>query len=160
MVGVLPYTVGTPRPHGGDWMSLRESGPEDPARIPRAGLHPAVYAAAAGTVLWLVLGICALIGRPGHSFLVLAVVIAFFAMAVGIPTVLWRISMQDPRHELGDGQEAHEGGYRDWARKDVEVQWGKMKGSHVAIEILTPLVAAAAGMTLFVILAYIAVGGA
>ena len=141
-------------------MTQRESGPSEPARTTQAGLHPAVYAAAAGTILWLVVGICALIARPGYSFLVLAVVIAFFAMAVGIPTVLWRISTRDPRHDLGNGQEAHEGRYRDWARKDVEVRWGRMKGSHVAIEILTPLVAAAAGMTLFVILAYIAVGSA
>ena len=106
-------------------------------------VHPLVYAAAAGLVLWFVLAAWIFFGHAQYMSLLLAVVSGFFLMTVMIPFILWRVWC---KHSTDAAQES-QSSFRDWASGQFETPDGPRKALGAAIEILLPLAAAAAGMT-------------
>src|SRR5258708_37070941 len=65
-----------------------------PARHNRAvsdHLHPLVYAAVAGFVLWYVVSAWIFFGDERYTELLLAVVTGFFFMAMAIPGAIWLV---------------------------------------------------------------------
>jgi hypothetical protein len=106
-------------------------------------VHPLVYAAAAGLVLWFVLGAWIFFGRAEYMDLLLAVVSGFFLITAAIPFILWRVR----RKHSPDAAHEPRSSFRDWASGQLETPDGPRTAVGAAIEILLPLAAAAAGMT-------------
>jgi hypothetical protein len=106
-------------------------------------LHPLVYAAIVGLVLWYVISAWDFFGE-GDTGLLLAVVSSFFVMATAIPCVLWLVW----RKHRGSGAEPGEGiSLRDWASGSFEIWQDRLKGANAIVEILLPIAAVALGMT-------------
>jgi hypothetical protein len=124
--------------------NMTENIRENPQRHNRAvwnHLHPFVYFAAAGCLLWFVLLAWVFFGGQGYTDLALVVVSGFFLMAMAVPFVLWLVYR---KYRSGsDGSPS----LREWAAGDFEIQQGRRKAVDAAIEILLPLAAAAVGMT-------------
>jgi hypothetical protein len=106
-------------------------------------VHPLVYAAAAGLVLWFVLAAWIFFGHAEYMSLLLAVVSGFFLMTAAIPFILWRVW----RKHSPDAVHESRISFHDWVSGQFETPDGPRKAVGAAIEILLPLAAAAAGMT-------------
>jgi hypothetical protein len=106
-------------------------------------LHPLVYAAIAGLVLWYVISAWDFFGE-GDTGLLLAVVSGFFVMAAAIPCALWLIWRKHRRSEAERGEGIS---LRDWASGSFEIWQDRLKGANAIVEILLPIAAVALGMT-------------
>jgi hypothetical protein len=106
-------------------------------------LHPRVYAAVVGCVLWFVLSAWAFFSGSEPMGLLLAVVSGFFLMAVLIPFVLWLTWCRQSPDAGGLFPET----LREWMSGEFKIEQGRRKASDAMIEILLPLAAAAVGMT-------------
>jgi hypothetical protein len=106
-------------------------------------VHPLVYAAVAGLVIWFVLAAWIFFGGAEYMGLLLAMVTGFFLMAMGIPFALWLVWR---KHRPG-GPHEERSAFVEWASGQFETATGRRNAMGAAIEILLPLAAAATGMT-------------
>src|SRR3954462_8210186 len=107
-------------------------------------LHPRVYQAAIGLVVWYVLSAWLLFDRKDDIGLPLAMVSVLLLVAVLLPLALvlvWK------RHPLPDQQRPHQLSFHDWSVGDFAVWGARLHGSHAAIDVLLPLAAVAFGLT-------------
>jgi hypothetical protein len=110
-------------------------------------LHPVVYAALVGLVLWLVFAIWGF-GYNAETDYLLAVVSGFLVIAVAIPSAL---ALMVYRHR-DQGERKHERDvkpFREWMSGDFDTWQDRVKGRNAAVEILLPMAAIAIGMTAF-----------
>jgi hypothetical protein len=109
-------------------------------------LHPRVYGAMVGLAVWLVLSVWLLFGSAGYTGLTFAIMTLFFAIALGLPALLWLTW----RHHGGDAERgAADETFRDWAAHDFSTWTGGLSGREAATQILLPIMAVAIGMTVF-----------
>jgi hypothetical protein len=106
-------------------------------------LHPRVYAAFAGFVLWFVLSAWIFFSGSDPMGLLLAVVSGFFLMAVLIPFMLWLTW----RRRSPDADRLFPQTFREWGSGEFKIGQGRRRASDAMIEILLPFAAAAVGMT-------------
>ena len=123
----------------------------------RRSLHPTVYVAFVGLVLWLVLAVWGF-GYDGQTDYLLAIVTGFLIIAVAIPATLALMA-----YSQGDSDEGKNprdtASFRQWAAEDFDTWQDRVKGRNAAVEVLLPMAAIAIGMTAFaVVLHFTAVG--
>lgn len=101
-------------------------------------LHPAVWAALVGIVIWFAIAIWSF-GTGGYVDWLLAVVTAFLVITVALLVILSRVGRgpQDGMRET----------FRDWASGDFATWQDRPKAINAAAEIILPIAAAAIGMT-------------
>ena len=116
-------------------------------------LHPFVYAAAVGLVLWFVVAAWVFFSSFADMQLVLWVVTFFFLMTIMIPSAIWLTAR---RHEADSAKRLS---LRDWASGDLDTAQGRRTATSAAIEMLLPLAAAAFGMTALGLVFYFAAAG-
>lgn len=113
---------------------------------PQEKLHPIIYRSIIGLAAWLVLSIWLLFDRGAYVGLTLAVITAFFFIAVGIPVIIaftWR-------HNSGIRESSeHALRFRDWLTCEFTTCTGQLSGTETAIQILLPIAAVSIGMTIF-----------
>lgn len=108
------------------------------------GLHPLVYKAAVGLVVWFVLSAWALFDRQRDTELPLVMVSVLLFIAVLTPYALWRVWRRD-REPRSVRENA--GAFSDWAFGQVEISQSQLKGTDAMIDMLLPLAAVAFGLT-------------
>ena len=107
-------------------------------------LHPRVYKAAIGLVVWYVLAAWLLFDRKDDIGLLLAMVSVLLLVAVLIPLSLafvWK------RHGLPHQRHPHQLSVHDWSVGDFAVWGARIHSRHAAIDMLLPLAAVAFGLT-------------
>jgi hypothetical protein len=100
-------------------------------------LHPAVWIALVGFVIWFAIAIWSF-GTGGYADWLLTVVTLFLLVAVSLPLILSRV---------GRSRTAARESLSDWARGEFQMWQDRAKASSAATEILLPIAAAAIGMT-------------
>jgi hypothetical protein len=119
-------------------------------------LHPLVYMAIIGLVLWFVLSVWGF-AADGYTDYLLAVVSGFMVVAVAIPLVMWRSARKHQRpKQAGEKRES----LGEWAAGEFETWQDRVKGTNAAIEVLLPIAAIAFGMTAFGIVLHFTAHGA
>jgi hypothetical protein len=111
-------------------------------------LHPRIYLAAAGLLIWFVIAAWLLFGGSGYIGLALAMISVLVFMAIAIPLALWRTTRTAKR--LAASSQAAEQGSEaldKWLRGRFATWTDQEKGSTAVIEILLPLAAVAFGIT-------------
>jgi hypothetical protein len=106
-------------------------------------LHPRVYAAAIGLVVWYVLSAWLLFDRKDDIGLPLAMASVLLLVAILIPLSLayvWK------RHRPQE-QHPHRLSFHDWSAGDFAVWGARIHSRHAAIDMLLPLAAVAFGLT-------------
>jgi hypothetical protein len=138
--------------------SRQESARQESERVGR-NLHPMVYVALVGLVLWLVLAIWGF-GYDGQTDYLLAIVTGFLIIAVAIPATLALMAYSQGNSVDGENSAPRDTkSFRQWAAEDFETWQDRVKGRNAAIEVLLPMAAIAIGMTAFaIILHFTAVG--
>lgn len=111
-------------------------------------LHPRIYVAAAGLLIWFVIAAWLLFGGSGYIELALAMISVLVLMAIAIPLALWRTHRTAERltassHATEQAPEALD----KWLRGRFATWTDQEKGLTAAIEILLPLAAVAFGVT-------------
>jgi hypothetical protein len=105
-------------------------------------LHPMIYAAKIGLVVWFGLVAWIFFDRQNDIGLPLAMVSVLLLFAVLLPWSLSRVwrkyRMPSERHRLS---------FRDWRAGDFAVGDSKLQSTHAAIDMLLPFAAAAFGLT-------------
>ncbi|MFL6791198.1 MAG: hypothetical protein ACJ8EE_08515 [Bradyrhizobium sp.] len=104
-------------------------------------LHPIMYGAAVGLVAWFALAAWTLFDRQNDIELPLAIVSAFFVVAVLLP---WSLSLVWKRHRTSPPSKIS---FHDWRVGDFAVWGAKLRSTHAAIDMLLPLAAVAFGLT-------------
>jgi hypothetical protein len=122
-------------------------------------LHPVVYAALIGFVLWLIIAVWGF-ARDGLSDYLLVIVTGFIAIFVAIPATLLAMVRSHPDPEREDGQPADRESFRSWAAGDFDIWQDRVKGSNAAVEVLLPIAAIAIGMTAFAVVVHFTLPGA
>jgi hypothetical protein len=107
-------------------------------------LHPNVYRAAVGLVVWFALAAWVLFDRRNDIELPLAMVSVLLLVAVLLP---WSLSLVWKRHRMPHEREPHRIPFRDWRIGDFTVWGSKLRGTDAAIDMLLPLAAVAFGLT-------------
>lgn len=116
-------------------------------------LHPGIFAALAGTVLWIVLAAWALFGADGYTALQLAVVAVFAIAFVVTPIVIWRLAGTN-------GKGVVNGPVRAWLDGELDTHTGPVHGTHAAVMVLLAPVTCAGGITGVSFVAWLAAAGA
>jgi len=108
-------------------------------------LHPRIYMAAAGLLVWFVIAAWLLFGDSDYIGLALAMISVLVFMTIAIPLALWRTNLTAQRssHATEQGSETLD----TWLRGQFATWTDQEKGSTAAIEILLPLAAVAFGIT-------------
>jgi hypothetical protein len=119
-------------------------------------LHPLVYMAIIGLVLWFVVSVWGF-GGDGYTDYLLAVVTGFMVIAVAIPLVLWRIGRKQQRPTQVKERSKPLG---EWAAGEFDTWQDRVKGTNAAVEVLLPIAAIAFGMTAFGIVLHFTAHGA
>jgi hypothetical protein len=118
-------------------------------------LHPLVYTAVVGLVLWIVVSAWAFFDDGEGTGLLLAVVSGFLFIAVAIPCALglvWR------KYRDSDAAQGERISLRDWASGEFDTWQGRRKAAGAAVEVLLPFAAIAFGiMALGIVLHFTAV---
>ena len=117
-------------------------------------LHPWIYRTIVALVLILVLSVWGFSGNE-HTGLALAVVSAFFLIAVAIPVLLWRIWRKDTDRRFGPSQPVP---FASWCARDLEICEGRVRGVEAIVEVLLPIAAVALGMAVFALLLHFDIG--
>jgi len=107
-------------------------------------LHPRVYQAAIGLVVWYVLSAWLLFDRKDDIGLPLAMVSVLLLVAVLLPlslALVWK------RHRLPHQRHPHQLSFHDWSVGDFAVWGARIHSQHAAIDMLLPLAAVAFGLT-------------
>lgn len=107
-------------------------------------LHPNIYGAAVGLVVWFALSAWILFDRESDIGLPLAMVSALLLVAVLLP---WSLSLVWKRHQMPHQQHPNRPSFHDWKSGDFAVWGSKLNGMHAAIDVLLPLAAVAFGLT-------------
>jgi hypothetical protein len=120
-------------------------------------LHPRIYGAAIGLVVWYALAAWILFDHQDDIGLPLAMVSVLLFVAVLIPLALalvWR------RYHALDRPHSEATSFRDWSAGDFAVWGSRLRATDAAIDLLLPLAAVAFGLTaigiVFLICAYAA----
>lgn len=111
-------------------------------------LHPRIYMAAAGLLVWFVIAAWLLFGGSGYIELALAMISVLVFMTLAIPLALWRTNRTARRSGVSSrvteqGSESLD----QWLRGRFATWTDHERGSTAAIEILLPLAAVAFGIT-------------
>jgi hypothetical protein len=120
-------------------------------RMPTNRLHSSVYGILIVLVAWFALAVWNFAGGGITDYL-LFIVCGFVFVAVMLPLILSRVGRDDGAAQ----HQAKEPSLRDWVTSDYETWTGKLSGTEAAMQILLPIAAAAAGMTLIGIIFRIA----
>jgi hypothetical protein len=112
-----------------------------------ARLHPFVWAAVIGFVIWFALAIWGF-GTEGYADWLLTVVSGFIFIAIAIPLILAGVAR---RNNASGTRPKKPDAFGDWARGEFEIWQDHLKGGSAAAEIAIPIAAAAVGMTAFAI---------
>ncbi len=107
-------------------------------------LHPGIYGAAVGLVVWFALSAWVLFDRQSDIGLPLAMVSALLFIAVLLP---WSLFLIWKRHRMPHQRHPEEISFRDWRAGDFAVWGSKLHGTDAAIDLLLPLAAVAFGLT-------------
>jgi hypothetical protein len=122
-------------------------------------LHPYVYGTLVILVAWFALAVWNFAGGGVTDYL-LFIVCGFVFVAVMLPLILSRVGHDDPGHGAsheGDAEESsQQPSLHDWAVSDYDTWTGRLSGAEAAMQILLPIAAAAAGMTVIGIIFRIA----
>jgi hypothetical protein len=113
-----------------------------------SALHPAVYMALVGLVVWLVLAIWGF-GYNSQTDYLLAIVSGFLFIAVAIPSVLALMAFRQKRSD--ERKSSDEATFREWMAGSFDTWQDRVKGRNAAVEVLLPMAAIAIGMTAFAI---------
>jgi len=119
-------------------------------------LHPFIYMAIVGLVLWFVLSVWGF-ATDSYTDYLLVVVSGFMVVAVAIPLVLWRIGRKGRRSN--QHKEASTS-LSEWAAGEFDTWQDRVKGRNAAVEVLLPIAAIAFGMTAFGIVLHFTAHGA
>jgi hypothetical protein len=111
-------------------------------------LHPLVYLAMGGLVLWFIASAWSFAASAYADYL-LVIVTGFMLIAMAIPLVLW---LTWHRNRERDGAPDKRQSFRDWASGEFDIGHERIRCSEAVVEILLPLAAVAFGMTLFAII--------
>ena len=114
-------------------------------------LHPIVYWAIVGLVIWFAASAWMFFSAAEYMGLLLTVVTGFFFMAIAIPFAIWLVwrKNQDP-----DAMRDESISLRDWASGEFETWQGRRKATDAAVEIIMPIAAVAFGLTALGIVFY------
>ncbi len=104
-------------------------------------VHPGIFAVVAGLVLLFVVSAFDF-GDRGYIDYLLAIVVGFFVIAMGIPFLLWRTCVRQT-----DVSKPRAGSMRDWLGGEQETWQGSLAGREAATQVLLPIAAVAIGMT-------------
>ena len=120
-------------------------------------LHPVVYWAIVGLVVWFAASAWTFFSAAEYMGLLLAVVTGFFFMAIAIPFAIWLVwrKNQDP-----DAMRGESISLRDWASGEFETWQGRRKATDAAVEIVMPIAAVAVGLMALGIVFYFAAASA
>jgi hypothetical protein len=109
-------------------------------------LHPRIYMALAGLLIWFVIAAWLLFGGSGYIDLALAMISVLVVMTVVIPLTLWRANVMAQRSSIASIEQESET-LNTWLQGRFATCTDQEKGSTAAIEILLPLAAVAFGIT-------------
>jgi hypothetical protein len=107
-------------------------------------LHPNIYGAAVGLVVWFALAAWILFDRQSDIALLLAVVSVLLLVAVLLP---WSLSLVWKKHRMPSQGLPIQPSFHDWKAGDFAVWGSKLHGTHAAVDMLLPLAAVAFGLT-------------
>jgi hypothetical protein len=111
-------------------------------------LHPRIYMAGAGLLVWFVVAAWLLFGGSGYIELALAMISVLVFMALAIPLALWRTNLTARRSAISSrAPEQGSESLDKWLRGRFATWTDQERGSTAAIEILLPLAAVAFGIT-------------
>ena len=110
-------------------------------------LHPLVYLAIGGLVIWYIVSAWSFAASAYADYL-LVIVSGFMLMAMAIPLALWLTWHRNREPE--DSRDSRQS-FHDWVSGEFDIGHERMKSSEALIEILLPLAAVAFGMTIFAI---------
>jgi hypothetical protein len=117
-------------------------------------LHPVVYMALIGFVLWLLIAVWSF-ARDSLSAYLMVIVIGFITLFVAIPVTLLAMARSHREPTEGDDSEpAERAPFRQWAAGEFDTWQDRVKGSKAAVEVLLPIAALAIGMTAFAVVAH------
>jgi hypothetical protein len=116
-------------------------------------LHPRVYAAIAGMALCYVAAVWIGFAGNGYTDYLLTIASFFVLGSLALPFIAWRVWRSNRKRTRS---QAERSSFRRWAKNDVDVGQGHVRGATAAIEVLLPLSAVAVGMLAFAILARLA----
>src|SRR5437762_1721958 len=105
-------------------------------------LHPTIYAAAVGLVVWFAIAAWVLFDRQSDIELPLVMVSVLLLVAVLLPfalSLVWKKYLM-PRHPTKIS-------FHDWSAGDFAVWGSRLHSTHAAIDMLLPLAAVAFGLT-------------
>ena len=120
-------------------------------------LHPVVYWAIVGLVVWFAASAWTFFSAAEYMGLLLAVVTGFFFMAIAIPFAIWLVWR---KHQDPDAMRRESISLRDWASGEFEICQGQRKATDAAVEIVMPIAAVAFGLMALGIVFYFAAAGA
>jgi hypothetical protein len=124
-------------------------------------LHPRIYMAAAGLLIWFVIAAWLLFDDAGYIELALAMISVLVFLAIAVPLALWRTNLTAQRsHGSMPATEQKSETLDTWLRGRFATWTGEEKSSTAAIEILLPLAAVAFGITALGIVLGLARAGA
>ena len=112
-------------------------------RPPSNDLHRVVYVLIIVLALWFILSVWLFAGGEDTDYL-LVVLSGFIFIAVGLPTLLWRVWRKSGAPGA-DGKGALS--FRDWISGDFATWQDRLPAANAAVEILLPIAAVAFGMT-------------
>jgi hypothetical protein len=122
-----------------------------PSRPTASAVHPRVWAILIGLTAWFALAVWSFAGGGVTDYL-LFIVSGFIFVVVALQLILSRVRRADDAAENGGDVPP----LRNWAAADFETWQGKLSGAQAAVQILLPIAAAAAGMTAFGFVFYLA----
>ena len=108
-------------------------------------MHPIVYAALFGLLLWFILSVWQFAG-DGYADYLLVIVSGFVFIAAALPGILWWLWSKNRRPDTAQGESET---LRAWAAGEIDTWQDRVKGTNAAIEMLLPIAAIAFGMTAF-----------
>jgi ABC-type transport system involved in cytochrome bd biosynthesis fused ATPase/permease subunit len=109
-------------------------------------LHPRIYMAVAGLLIWFLIAAWSLFGGSGYIELALAMISALVVMTILIPLALWRANVKTQRSSISSTEQKSET-LDTWLQGRFATWTDQEKGLTAAIEILLPLAAVAFGIT-------------
>jgi len=112
-----------------------------PRETPASDIHPLVYLAIAGLVLWFVVSAFAF-ADGGYVEYLLTIVGGFFLIVAAIPFLLWQVWL---RH--GDGGAAKAQPLREWSAGECDTWQCRINSREAAVQTLLPIAGVAFGMT-------------
>lgn len=114
-----------------------------------SGLHPVVYKALAGCVVWIVAATFLFFGRDSYAALQLAIVAFFCAAFLLVPFILWAIwHRENPQQMTPD--------FKTWSSHELQTASGPVEAREAAIMVLLAPMSVAMGITVTSLIAFLA----